>query len=58
MEYNIEGSDLRACIDKSYDAGYERALNNACNWIYNNIPGSDWTMVQSFKIDMKSNENS
>lgn len=58
MKHDIEGSDLRACIDKAYDAGYNEAIRKACDWIYKNIPESDWTMVQSFKIDMKSNENS
>ena len=40
MEHNIEGADLRACIDKSYDAGFNNAIYKVCKWLngYSFIP--------------------
>ena len=37
MKHEIEGSDLRACIDKAYDAGYKEAIRKACHWIKKNF---------------------
>lgn len=36
MEHNMEGPDLRtlrACIDKSYDTGFNNAINKVCEWL-------------------------
>lgn len=60
MKHEIEGSDLRACIDKAYDAGYNEAVRKACEWLENNIwryTGIDYTTLnESFKIAMKNED--
>ena len=33
MEHKIEGSDLRACIDKAYDAGYNECIRKTCEYL-------------------------
>ena len=33
MKHEIEGSDLRACIDKSFDAGFDNAINKSYEWL-------------------------
>ena len=37
MTHEIEGADLRACIDKAYNAGYNEAIKKACDWIKKNF---------------------
>jgi len=36
MVHNIEGNDLRDCIDKSFDAGYNEAVRKAVEWLDKN----------------------
>lgn len=33
MKHEIEGSDLRACIDKAYDAGYNECIRKTCEYL-------------------------
>lgn len=37
MEHNIEGNNLRDCIDKSFDAGYNEAVRLAGLWLSLNL---------------------
>ena len=37
MKHDIEGSDLRDCIDKAFDAGYNEAVRQAGLWLSLNL---------------------
>ena len=59
MKHEIEGSDLRACIDKAYDAGYKEALKVSYNWLKRHMPFGDISiefkesLLNMYKKDVK-----
>lgn len=59
MKHEIEGSDLRACIDKAYDAGYNEALRVSYKWLKQHMPFGDISiefkesLLNMYKKDMK-----
>ena len=64
MVHNIEGNDLRECIDKSFDAGYNEAVRKAVEWLdenwtsFVNYDDEDgvvyyWNLTDKFKEFMK-----
>ena len=56
MEHKIEGSDLRACIDKAYDAGYNEAMRKALKYAKNHKENGGYISIffySDFKEKMK-----
>lgn len=64
MKHEIEGSDLRTCIDKAYDAGYKEALKVSYKWLKQHMPFGEISiefknaLLNEYKKAVKYNENS
>lgn len=57
MKHEIEGSDLRACIDKSLEAGYLLGVKRSKEWMQKYLyeaSGLDYCLIeQQFDEDIK-----